>query len=138
MIELCAFFSHLCNLSLEIDMSEEAVDATGGDPLNSVADALDAAVQAARDGVSDAASAASRAVPVVGGVLSSLTYKACYGVSYGVVFPTMFVVNLVPKENAAVHGFIDGARAAMDLIEEMKAKNSAGPTAGEASASPSS
>lgn len=111
-------------------MSEEAVNSTGGDPLHSVADALDAAVQAAKDGVGDAASAASRMAPAIGGMLSGLTYKACYGVSYGVVFPTMLVVNLVPKENAAVHGMIDGARAAMDLIEEMRAKNAASPGGG--------
>lgn len=103
-------------------MSEEAVNTSGSDPLNSVADALDAAVQAAKEGAGDAASAASRAIPVIGGMLSGITYKACYGVSYGVVFPTMLVANLVPKENAAVHGFVDGARAAKDLLEEMKAR----------------
>lgn len=119
-------------------MSEEAANSTGGDPLHSVADALDAAVQAAKAGVDDAKSAASRAVPALGGMLTGLTYKACYGVSYGVVFPTMLVVNLVPKENAAVHGLIDGARAAMDLIEEMKAKRAAESAAGDASHSPSS
>lgn len=119
-------------------MSEESVNSTGGDPLHAVADALDAAVQAAKDGVGDAKSAASRAVPALGGMLSGLTYKACYGVSYGVVFPTMLVANLVPKENAAVHGLVDGARAAMDLIEEMRNKNAAGAVAGDASDSPAS
>ncbi len=106
-------------------MSEEAVTPGGSDPLHSVADALDAAVQAAKDGAGDAASAASRAIPAIGGALAGLTYKACYGVSYGVVFPTMFVANVIPKENAVVHGFVDGARAAMDLIEEMRAKKAA-------------
>jgi len=37
----------------------------------------------------------------------------------------MLVVNFIPKENAAVHGLVDGARAAMDLIGEIRAKNAA-------------
>lgn len=101
-------------------MSEEAVNPGQGDPLKSVADALDAAVEAARGGVDAAQSAASEAFPALGGLLSTLTYKACYGLSYGVVFPTMLAVKAIPKENAVVHGFVDGARAAIDLVDEMR------------------
>jgi hypothetical protein len=35
----------------------------------------------------------------------------------------MLVVHAIPKENAAVHGFIDGARAAMDFADEMRSKS---------------
>lgn len=101
-------------------MSVETTSLPQSDPLQSVADALDAAVHAARGGAEAAQSAATDAFPVVGGILSSMTYKACYGLAYGVVFPTMLVVKAVPKENAVVHGFVDGARAAIDMVDEMR------------------
>ncbi len=107
-------------------MSDEVASSTQADPLKSVADALDAAVQAAKGGIEEARTTASQAMPAVGSFLSSVTYKACYAVSYGVVFPTMLLVRAIPKENAAVHGFVDGARAAQDLVEEMRAKPAAG------------
>ncbi|RUL83939.1 hypothetical protein [Tautonia sociabilis] len=103
-------------------MSDEAVKTTNEDPLKAVADALDAAVQAAKQGVEGAAATASGAMPAVNGFLSGIAYKTCYAVSYGVVFPTVLVARAIPKENAAVHGLIDGARAAMDLVDEMKSK----------------
>jgi hypothetical protein len=43
-------------------------------------------------------------------------------ISYAVIFPTALVVRAIPKENAAVQGLSDGARAAMDLVNEMRAK----------------
>jgi hypothetical protein len=101
-------------------MSDEAVIPATGDPLKSVADALDAAVQAAKGGVGDARATTSEALPALGGLLSTFSYRTCYAVSYGVVFPTMLVVRAIPQENAVVHGFLDGARAAMDLVDEMK------------------
>jgi hypothetical protein len=106
-------------------MPDEAVIPSTSDPLQSVADAVDAAVQAAKGGVDDARATASGALPALGGLLSTLTYRTCYAVSYGVVFPTMLVVRAIPKENAAVHGFVDGARAAMDLVDEMKSDSKA-------------
>jgi hypothetical protein len=107
-------------------MSEEVLNAQSSDPLKSVADALDAAVQAAKGGVGEVAATASNAMPQVGGLLSGLTYKTCYAVSYGVVFPAVLLARAIPKENAAVHGFIDGARAAMDLVDEMRGRSGAG------------
>ena len=107
-------------------MSNEAVITVSNDPLRSVADALDAAVQAAKEGVEDARATASGALPALGSFLSGLTYKTCYAVSYGMVFPTFLFARAIPKENAAVHGFIDGARAAIDLVNEMRAKSLSG------------
>ncbi|MDG3007094.1 hypothetical protein [Paludisphaera mucosa] len=107
-------------------MTDETVDAVSSDPLKSVADALDAAVEATKDGVAQATASVGNALPAVGGFLTGLTYKTCYAVSYGVVFPAALVARAVPKENAAVHGFIDGARAAMDLVDEMKHRSQTG------------
>ncbi len=103
-------------------MSNEAVITVSNDPLRSVADALDATVQAARGGVKDIRAAASRTLPDLSRFFSGLTYKTCYAVSYGIVFPTALVARAIPKENAAAYGLIDGARAAIDLVKEMKTK----------------
>jgi hypothetical protein len=104
-------------------MSNEAVITVSNDPLRSVADALDAAVQGAKGGVEDLRVTASGSLPALSSFLSGLTYKTCYAISYGMVFPTVLVARAIPKENAAVHGLIDGARAAIDMVNEMRAKS---------------
>lgn len=104
-------------------MSNEAVNAVVNDPLKAVADALDAAVQTAKGGVADVTASASGALPAISGFLSDITYKSCYAVSYGVVFPTFLVIRAIPKDNAAVHGVIDGARAAIDLVDGLRPKS---------------
>ena len=90
------------------------------DPLKAVADAMEAAVQAARDGAADARETAEKALPIAANMLAKLAYNACYSLSYGVVFPTMLLARSVPRDNAVVHGFIDGAKAAVDMVDEMK------------------
>jgi hypothetical protein len=104
-------------------MSNEAVIAVSNDPLRSVADALDTAVQGAKGGVEDVRAAASGALPDLSRFFSGLTYKTCYAVSHGIVFPTALVARAIPKENTAAYGLIDGARAAIDMVKEMKAKS---------------
>src|SRR5271168_2411580 len=103
-------------------MTSESVSSTGTDPLRIVADALDMAVKSTREGVEKARETASDAIPAAGEFLSQAAYKTCYGISFGVVYPTMLIVSLIPKNNAAVLGFIDGAHAAMDSVKEMKSK----------------
>ena len=70
----------------------------------------------------------SDALPALSSFLSDITYKTCYAISYGLVFPTVLVARAIPKENAAVHGLIDGAHAAIDLVDEMRAKSLSGGT----------
>jgi hypothetical protein len=101
----------------------ESVASTSSDPLRIVADALDTAVKATKEGVEKARASASDALPAAGQFLSQAAYKTCYGISFGVVFPTMLIVRAIPKENAAVHGFIDGAHAAMDSVREMQSRS---------------
>jgi hypothetical protein len=101
-------------------MSSDSVSSTGSDPLKAVANAMDAAVKAAKEGAEDARTTAVDALPAAGQMLSRLVYNTCYAVSYGVVFPTVFVARSLPVNNAAVHGFIDGAHAAVDMVREMK------------------
>ena len=66
-------------------MSEAEVVGSN-DPLKTVADALEAAVQAAKDGASNAREAAANFIPESGNVLSQWTYRACYAISYGNTF----------------------------------------------------
>jgi hypothetical protein len=96
--------------------------ATGSDPLKAVADAMDAAVKTAKEGAEELRATASDALPAAGQMLSRVLYKTCYAISYGVVFPSVMIARSVPKDNAAVHGLIDGAHAAIDMVDEMKTR----------------
>jgi hypothetical protein len=99
-------------------MTDEAtpVETPSADPLRSAADAMALALQAAKDGAADAQERVSELMPAVGGFVTHLAYTTCYAVSYGVVFPALLVARAVPKDNAIVLGFVDGARAARDAI----------------------
>jgi hypothetical protein len=101
----------------------EAGAAENPDPLKAVADAMEAAVEAAREGAADARETAERALPVAGTMLAKFAYNTCYAVSYGVVFPSVLLARSIPHDNALVHGLVDGARAAADMVEEMKARH---------------
>ena len=52
--------------------------------------------------------------------MSRFVYTTCYTISYGVVFPSVLVARSMPKNNAIVHGLVDGANAAFDMVDEMK------------------
>ena len=102
-------------------MSEAEVSGTQ-DPMKSIADALESAVQAAKEGAADAKHAAEGFLPESGHVLSKIAYNTCYAISYGLVFPSVLLAQSIPHDNALVHGLIDGAHAAKDLAAEMKNK----------------
>ncbi len=104
-------------------MSNDAVITVSNEPLKLVADALDSAVQAAKGGVEHLRLTASGALPALGSFLAGATFKTCFAVSYGVVFPVVLVARAIPQENPVVHGLIDGTRAAIDMVNEMKAKS---------------
>src|SRR5215467_8325883 len=106
-------------------MASESVTSPGSDPLTAVADAMEVAVKAAKEGAEDARTKAAKALPAAGPMLSRLVYNTCYAISYGVVFPTVFVARSIPPNNAAVHGFVDGAHAAIDMVREMKNRSAA-------------
>jgi hypothetical protein len=100
--------------------NSRAADSSSADPLKTIADALDKAAKRAKTGAADATAAAQNAVPAAGRFLSWCVYNASYAVSYGVVFPAVFIAKSVPANNALVHGFVDGARAATDTIDHWK------------------
>jgi hypothetical protein len=90
------------------------------DPLKTVADALDTAVQAAKDGAADAKATAGKMLPAASRFLSRFVYTTSYTFSYGVVFPAMLLAKSIPPNNAIVHGLVDGAHAASDQVSQMK------------------
>src|SRR5262249_4490174 len=121
-------------LTENIPMPEQAMNAEtpAADPLRTAADAMALAVQAAKDGAPEARPKVSEIMPAVGGFLSRLTYTTSYAVSYGVVFPTLLVARAVPKDNALVHGLVDGALAARDAVAGMGRAPAVGVDAGSA------
>ena len=107
-------------------MLNEAVVTMINDPSNAADEALDTAVQAAKGEVEDVRATVSGAIPPLGGSVSDITYKTCYPISHGLFFPTVLVARVIPRENAAVHGFIDGVRATIDLADRMRARSVSG------------
>jgi len=103
---------------------QNAADATA-DPLKSVATAMASAAEAMRDGASDVAEKVQSAIPATRRFASRFLYSTFYFASYGVVFPTLFVANVVPGLGSISDGLLDGARAAGDVVDEMKAKRAA-------------
>jgi hypothetical protein len=89
------------------------------EPLATPEGALHLATRAARDGAADAREAAARTWEATSLFVSRFVYTTCYTVSYGVVFPTALLARSVPRENPAVRGLVDGARAAVQHIEEL-------------------
>jgi hypothetical protein len=98
----------------------QAAKASSRDPLKTVADALDTAVKAAKDGAADAKATAGKAFPEAGRFLSRFVYTTSYTFSYGIVFPAVMIAKSIPTNNAVVHGFVDGARAASDMVDQLK------------------
>jgi hypothetical protein len=120
-------------------MSDNAsVEAQTSDPLKSIADAMENAVQAASRGAVDARARVDSALPAVSRFMSRFVYSTCYTISYGVVFPSVLVVRSVPRNNAIVHGLVDGANAAFDMVDEMKKRKLESQAAPAAAAEPAS
>jgi hypothetical protein len=100
-------------------MSETRVDANS-DPVAAASGALDLVARAARDGAADAREAAERTWAATSQFLSRFVYTTCYSVSYGVVFPAMLLARAIPRDNAAVRGLVDGARAAILEVDRLR------------------
>jgi hypothetical protein len=81
----------------------------GPDPLRTVSDALQAASEALGMNPEDPG-----AGPAAYGVAGRVVYRASYGLSYCVIYPVVLLTRMVPKDNAVVHGLVDGAAAARD------------------------
>ena len=90
--------------------------------------ALDTITRAARDGAADAREMANRVWASTSLFVCRFVYTTSYTISYGVVFPSTLIARAVPVDNAAVHGLIDGARAAREKAQLFKASPIPGPS----------
>ena len=119
-------------------MSESSgAQSPSSDPLKTLADALETAAQAAREGATDARATVKRVLPEATRFLSRFVYTTCYTFSYGLVFPTMLLAKSIPSNNAAMHGFVDGAQAAMDMVDQLKTPQLTASSAAATSSLPS-
>ena len=114
-------------------MSENSIPGASPTPVTAVSGAMETAVQAARHGAADARAAVDRAAPAISQFVSRFVYTTSYSLSYGFVFPAVLLARAVPKDNALVHGLVDGARAAKDMVDDWQAQRAVSPAA-EASA----
>lgn len=90
---------------------------------------MEVAVQAARQGAADAKEAAARAWSASGVFLARAVYNTTYTVSYGLIFPVAFVAQAIPRDNAAVRGFIEGAHAASQRADAILGRSPEAPAA---------
>jgi hypothetical protein len=79
---------------------------------DSMADAMRDAASSATQHATAMKDAIANSGPVR--ILSRFTYSTAYALSFGIVFTAVFVTQLLPKDNPVMHGFRDGADAAMD------------------------
>ena len=116
-------------------MSENvAAEASPGDQLKIVADALETAVETVKNGAVNAKATVQGALPTASRFLSRFVYTTTYTVSYGIIFPSVLIAKSIPTNNPLAHGFIDGARAASESVDHLKGRQLASP---EADATPS-
>jgi hypothetical protein len=85
---------------------------------------LDLMSRGARDGAADAREMAQRAWSGTSLFFSRFVYTTSYTFSYGVVFPATLLARSIPRDNAAVRGLIDGARAATRKVDQIQGHES--------------
>ena len=111
-------------------MSENVTgEGPASDPMKTVADALEKAVQTATESASDAKATLEKSLPAASRFLSRLVYTTCYSLSYGVVFPTVWVARSIPPDNPVVNGLAEGAKAAIDAVDQRKNRQLPAPAA---------
>lgn len=55
-------------------------------------------------------------------VLSNCIYWPCYFASFAAAFPVMLVASAIPKQNAVMQGFADGAKAAGEDLKKLRGR----------------
>ena len=83
--------------------------------------------RAAREGAADAREMATRVWAGTNLFLCRFVYTTSYTISYGVVFPATLVARSIPKDNAAVRGLLEGAKAASDKVHHLKGRPNPAP-----------
>jgi hypothetical protein len=119
-------------------MSENVTsEESANDPMKTVADALEKAVHSATESVADAKASLEKSLPGAQRFMSRLVYTTCYTLSYGVVFPTVWVARSIPADNPLVTGVTEGAKAAIEAVDQLKNRQLEAPTTESTPAQPS-
>jgi hypothetical protein len=98
----------------------ESMTGIYSEPILNSGGTLSTITQAAKDGAADAREMATRVWANTSLFLSRFVYTTSYTISYGVVFPATLIARSIPRDNAAVRGLIDGARAASDKVHQIQ------------------
>jgi hypothetical protein len=79
----------------------------------------ESAARAMRDAVDSASQHAKNTIDEAGIIpsVSRFTYTGAYAISFGIVYAAVFVTQFLPQDNPVMHGFSDGARAAVDSLK---------------------
>ncbi len=93
---------------------------TAVDTDHSPADFAGSAFESIKGGATELQARAAEAFPATSRFLGRVVYKTSYALAFGVTFPVMMVVRVMPKDNALVHGLVDGATAARDRVDEWR------------------
>ena len=102
---------------------------TFSDTAPSLNGAVDLVTRAAKQGATDAEQAAKRVWASTELFVSRFVYTTCYTVSYGVVFSSTLLTRSIPKNNAAVRGFIAGSADAVQKVDRIKGLSIPDPSA---------
>ncbi len=97
-------------------ISTDTVDGSARHAAGSIFDSMNR-------GASEIQTRVSEALPATGRFLGRAVYRTSYAVSFGLAFPVMMVVRVMPKNNAMVHGLVDGAIAARDRVHEWRGES---------------
>lgn len=97
-------------------ISTNSVDGSAQHAAGSIFDSMNR-------GASEIQTRVSEALPATGRFLGRAVYRTSYAVSFGLAFPVMMVVRIMPKNNAMVHGLVDGAIAARDRVHEWRGES---------------
>jgi hypothetical protein len=49
--------------------------------------------------------------------VSRLCYSTAYALAFGIVYPTVFLTEMLPRDNAVMDGFSDGSRDAVEAVK---------------------
>lgn len=86
--------------------------------MDHTADAGGSVFDSVERGASEIQLSAAGALPATSRFIGRVVYNTSYAVAFGVTFPVMMIVRVVPRDNALVHGLVDGALAARDSVQE--------------------
>lgn len=81
------------------------------------ADAAGSVFESVKHAASEIQLSAAEALPATSRFVGRIIYNTSYAVSFGVTFPMMMIVRVVPRDNALVHGLVDGALAARERVD---------------------